>query len=171
MTLDAMNMVLLVALLAAAVWAVMTFDLLRSAIGLALASAILTLILFRLGGPMAAVFELSVCAGLITVVFVATISLTKPQRPEAAREEKMRRMTRFVFLPLVLAIVGWYAGTANIHMDQAAPPLVEGADMRHVLWFDRRLDLVGQILVILAGVFGVVALFKAKDKPDGEAKK
>jgi NADH-quinone oxidoreductase subunit J len=177
MTFDSLNLVLLLVLLATGVWTVMTSDLLRSAIGLALTSAILTLILFQLGGPMAAVFELSVCAGLITVVFISTISLTSPQSPDAAREHKMRRLTRFVFLPLILAVVGWYVGTANIHMDHAAS-FAAGEDMRQVLWFERRFDLVGQILVILAGVFGVVVLFKAtagpagrKDDSNGEAKK
>ena len=33
-------------------------------------------------------------------------------------------------------------------------------DMRALLWGPRALDLLGQILVLLAGVWGVVILFK-----------
>ena len=40
------------------------------------------------------------------------------------------------------------------------PPGGLETDVRDVLWNVRRLDLVGQILIILAGVFGVVILFK-----------
>ncbi|MFA5085344.1 MAG: hypothetical protein WC482_03165, partial [Candidatus Omnitrophota bacterium] len=72
------DMILLTAMVVAASWTVMTRSLLKSTIGLALTSAIITIIMFRLGSPLAAVFELSVCTGLITAVFVSTISLVKP---------------------------------------------------------------------------------------------
>lgn len=52
-------------------------DLLQSAISLAVASIILAIIFYQLDSPYAAMFELSVCAGLITVLFVSTINLTK----------------------------------------------------------------------------------------------
>ncbi|HEY5133152.1 MAG TPA: hypothetical protein VII85_05645 [Candidatus Krumholzibacteriaceae bacterium] len=171
MTFDTTTIILLAALLVAGVCTVMISDLLLAAIGLAVSSATLTLILFHLGGPLAAVFELSVCAGLITVVFIATISLTKADSCEDERWEKLRILKRFVFLPLVVAIVGWRLAVSGIHAERIAAPLsgeVEG--VRQVLWFVRRLDLLGQILIILAGVFGVVVLFKGKDD-DGEAAK
>jgi len=169
MTLDMTNMVLLMALLAAGVWTVMTSDLLRSAIGLAVTSVILTLLLFQLGGPMAAVFELSVCAGLITVVFISTISLTKPKTVEVRQAYKLRRLTRFAFLPLILILVGYYVSTSHVRLDQKVLPLPASVDVRYALWALRRLDLVGQILIILAGIFGVVVLFKTKN--DGEEEK
>jgi NADH-quinone oxidoreductase subunit J len=172
MTFEMTSIVLLVVLLAAGLWTVMTSDLLRSAIGLALSSAVLCVILFHLGGPLAAVFELSVCAGLITVVFISTISLTKPQTAEVLRSNKLKRLTRFIFLPLILAVVCWYVCAANLHPGQIALPIPgSGQDVRQILWSERRLDLVGQILIILAGVFGVVVLFKTKYKDNGEAKK
>jgi NADH-quinone oxidoreductase subunit J len=171
MTFDTMTIILLAALLVAGILTVMISDLLLAAIGLAVSSAILTLILFHLGGPLAAVFELSVCAGLITVVFIATISLTKADSCEDKRWEKLRILKRFVFLPLLLAIVGWRLAVAGIHAERIAPPVsgeVEG--VRQVLWSMRRLDLLGQILIILAGVFGVVVLFKGKNDDGEEAK-
>ncbi|MDD5730401.1 MAG: hypothetical protein PHN57_04670, partial [Candidatus Omnitrophica bacterium] len=58
------NAFLLIAMVLAALWAVMATRLLRAAIALALTSVILTVIMFRLNSPLAAVFELSVCAGL-----------------------------------------------------------------------------------------------------------
>jgi len=171
MTFDVTNMVLLMALLVAGIWTVMTSDLLRSAIGLAVTSVILTLVLFHLGGPLAAVFELSVCAGLITVVFISTISLTKPKTLEVRQAYRLRRMMRFVFLPMLLAIVGWYVSEAHVHLEQKAAPLPASVDVRYALWALRRLDLVGQILIVLAGVFGVVVLFKTRESGQEEEKK
>ena len=40
------------------------------------------------------------------------------------------------------------------------PNAAAATDVRSVLWGDRRLDLLGQILIIFAGIFGVVILFK-----------
>jgi NADH-quinone oxidoreductase subunit J len=125
-------------------------------------------VLFHLGGPLAAVFELSVCAGLITVVFIATISLTKADSCEDERWEKLRILKRFVLLPLVVALAGWGLAAAGMHAGRiASPPSGEVEGVRQTLWSMRRLDLLGQILIILAGVFGVVVLFKGKSD-DGE---
>ena len=37
-------------------------------------------------------------------------------------------------------------------------------DMRLVLWGQRQLDLFGQVVVLLAGIFGVVVLFKERGR-------
>jgi NADH:ubiquinone oxidoreductase subunit 6 (subunit J) len=164
MSFDLTTIVLLIVLLAAGIWTVMVADLLLAAIGLAGVSAILAVILYHLGGPLAAVFELSVCAGLITVVFIATVSLTRAEDCEDARYERTKLLKRFVWLPVVLGIVGWALAASKIRVDQIAPPLTGAPeDVRHVLWSLRRYDLLGQILIILAGVFGVVVLFKSRN--------
>ena len=50
---------------------------------------------------------------------------------------------------------------------QVALPLPGGdGDVRTVLWNSRQLDLFGQILILLAGVFGVLVLFKREGKDD-----
>ena len=50
---------------------------LYSIISLGVASVMLGVIFYVYDAPYAAVFEVSVCAGLITVLFVATINLTR----------------------------------------------------------------------------------------------
>ncbi len=74
---------------------VMIRDLLKAAVSLAALSAVLTVILFMLKAPLAAVFELSVCAGLITVVFVSTISMTKLRTKEQIRAAQRRAPQAF----------------------------------------------------------------------------
>ena len=71
------NIVLLIAVIVLAIMAVSFKNLLSAAISLAALSAALAIIFYRLNSPYAAVIELSVCAGLITALFVAAISLTR----------------------------------------------------------------------------------------------
>ena len=63
-----------------AVLAVHLRDILRAAIALAVLSVVLAAIFFKLGAPYAGAFELSVCAGLITVLFIAAISSVEARR-------------------------------------------------------------------------------------------
>jgi NADH-quinone oxidoreductase subunit J len=159
---------LLMLLLLAGVWTVMTLNLLKSAIGLAVTSVILTLVLFILNAPLAGVFELSVCAGLITVVFISAISLTKPLAGAEASARDRSRTRRFFILPILIAAVGWALSAFQPHLDCPLPPPGAEMDVRQVFWNLRRMDLVGQILVILAGVFGVVILFKDRSADKGK---
>lgn len=160
--------VLLGLLVAAALWTVLTPTLLRSAIALALTSALLTLVMFQLDAPLAGVFELSVCAGLITVIFVSAIALTRPL--EEAQEEERQRSHGRRFLPVlgVSAWVGVLLWAGGYALETRAAPEAASLGVREVLWTLRRLDLLGQIIVLFVGVFGVVILFKEKKAPARE---
>ncbi|MDY7018790.1 MAG: hypothetical protein SU899_01755 [Chloroflexota bacterium] len=74
---DAISIVLIIAAIASAVLAVRFKEMLFSAISLAVLSVMIAIIFFKLDSPYAGVFELSICAGLITALFVSVISLTK----------------------------------------------------------------------------------------------
>ena len=153
-------LILLIALIASALWAIMTRSLLMSAIGLAVVSIILTALLFLLNSPLAAVFELSVCAGLITVIFVSTISFTKPVTRDELKQQTKNRIKRYWYLPvLVIAlfiILGYHMAVPEPKFFQSYAEL----DVRNVIWKLRQTDMLGQIILILTGVFGVVVLFK-----------
>jgi len=160
-------MVLHIALLAGLVLfsalAILARDLIKSAISLAVSSLLLGIIFFRMGAPYAGVFEISVVAGLITVLFILTIALTKTEGD--VRESKLARIVfplAFVVFALVDALV-MKGLLARIPMLQSAAPPGTFSD---VLWKERTLDLVGQIAVILAGVFAVLALFRKRDHHD-----
>lgn len=74
--------VLAVVVLVAALAAVLLKNLLRAAIALGVGSAALATLFFMLGAPYAGGFELSVGAGLISVLFIIAISLTETMRRE-----------------------------------------------------------------------------------------
>ena len=158
---------LLVVLVLAALWASMATALLRATLALALSSALLAVFMFSLGAVWAAVIELSVCAGLISVVFVSVISLTEQRPLKELLAQRKSRLRRFWPLPLLLIAVG--VGLSFVHTPvQIALPLPSGdGDVRTVLWTLRQLDLFGQIMILLAGVFGVLVLFK-KEAKDGD---
>jgi NADH-quinone oxidoreductase subunit J len=161
------NEILLITLIAAALCTVMARSLLRSAIFLALASAILSVIIFRLGSPVAAVFELSVCAGLISALFFCIITITEPLTPEKVREEAKTRLERFWYLPPIVLVAGIFLRflSVNIDVKRAVPQGI--ADVRSILWGQRQLDLIGQIIILLCGVFGIVILLKELRKKRG----
>jgi NADH-quinone oxidoreductase subunit J len=158
------NIILAVVFVIAAVWTVMTTRLLRSVIGLAVTSVILTIIMFQLNSPLAAVFELSVCAGLISAIFISSIGLTQRLTDEQVAARKKERLAKFWLLPVILVL----AGVALYHIHPGAPGPLDfnlpaapaESDVRNIIWNLRHLDLVGQIVILLAGAFGVVVLFK-----------
>ena len=90
----ALNLILLVIMVVTAIWTVMVRSLLKAAIGLAVVSVIITIFMFGFDSPLAAVFELSVCAGLITVIFLSTIGLTKPLANKEIDLESKERVKR-----------------------------------------------------------------------------
>ena len=158
------DLLILTALLIFVLGAAMKRDTVKAAIALALASSMLSVLMFRLASPLAAVFELSVCAGLITVVFMSTISLTKPLT--VLEEERLHlRGRHFAVLPILVLAAAGLLVMVGIPTDLALPQAASAQDVRSVLWNERQLDLLGETLVILAGFFGILVLFK--DKPTG----
>ena len=161
-----LNIFILIFLTIAALWMVMTRSLLRSAIGLALVSLVLTIIMFRLNSPLAAVFELSVCAGLIPVLFISTISLTHPLNKQEMKEHIKARLRRFWYLPVLVVIVGVVLSLIKVNPDVTLPSPEQGMDVRDILWNLKPLYLMGQIIILVAGAFGVVILFKDSKKDE-----
>ena len=158
MTLD---IFLLVVMVMAAAWSVMARSLLKSAIGLAIVSAIITVFMFKFNSPLAGVFELSVCTGLITVIFLSTIGLTKPMTHKEILAASGDRMRRFGFLPVLMVLAGSLAlGLFALPLPHTVAQKATEMDVRNVLWNVRQLDLFGQIIILLAGGVGAVILFK-----------
>ena len=161
------NTLLLVTMAIAALWAVMCRSLLKATIGLAITSAIITILMFRLNSPLAAVFELSVCTGLITVVFVSTISLTKPLTNKEIVELSRERHKRFGYLPIVIIVISIALTLIKIKHNIITQPAVDAiTDVRQVMWNVRLLDMFGQIIVIIIGALGVVILFEERRRDE-----
>lgn len=156
--------VLLVLFVLAALWTVMAPSLLLSSMGLAAASALLSVVMFKCGAQLAAVFELSVCAGLISVLFICTVSLTEAMDRKESKEYARERMSRFWLLPVVVILLSFAAARLSGKSDFGTFVSSRGEDVRNLLWNVRQLDILGQIIILMVGVFGVVILFREGQK-------
>jgi NADH-quinone oxidoreductase subunit J len=143
--------------------AILLRDLIKAALSLAVASLFLGLIFFRLGAPYAGVFEISVVAGLITVLFALTIALTKKE--DEVQENRLVKIIFPLFFILFLIIDGLVMKSLLTKVP-ALPATPEGESFGLVLWKQRTFDLVAQIGVIFAGVLAVLALFRKTGKDE-----
>ena len=158
---------LLIATTIAALWTVMGRSLLKATIGLAVTSTLISIIIFRLNSPLAAVFELSVCTGLITAIFVSTISLTKPLTHKEILQVSKDRAKRYCYLPMILIVIGVALVLIKVKQDfMIIPAPMAQEEVRTVLWNFRRLDLLGQVIILIAGALGIVTLFDERKQND-----
>jgi NADH-quinone oxidoreductase subunit J len=136
-------------------------DLLYVAVSLAAISAVLAMVLFKFGANIAGVFELSVCAGLITVLFIATVSMTKnsDQKAESRLPTYFIPFFVLIFIGMDFYIMQWLAGSVTA---MGAPH--SSGTFQQVFWDMRSSDILGQVALILAGVFGILSLFRLKGK-------
>jgi NADH-quinone oxidoreductase subunit J len=157
------QILLLSGLILFSILAILSKDLIKSAISLALASLFLGILFFQMNAPYAGVFEISVVAGLITVLFMLTIALTKAEGD--VREPKLARLIfPLVFVAFILIDVLVMKGL--LQKVPALPETSEPGAFGDVLWKQRTFDLVGQLAIILAGVFSVLALFRKRNKDE-----
>ena len=153
---------LLIGLVLFSVLAILLRDLLKAAVSLAVASLLLGIIFFRMNASYAGVFEISVVAGLITVLFMLTIALTKGGDAVESKAASFAFPAFFVVFIIIDALIM----KKLIQKVPALPGPEEAGTFGQVLWNARTLDLVGQIAVIFAGVFAVLALFRKGDNKD-----
>jgi uncharacterized MnhB-related membrane protein len=135
-----------------AVQAVRAQRLLNAALWLAGTSALVALEMYLLGAPEVAVIELSVGAGLVTVLFVFAINI--------AGEEVMIALPvvpKPVARTLVVASVALLAWM-NMELLGMQVSVFEPLYFKVVFWENRLLDILLQMVLIFTGVLGVLGL-------------
>ncbi len=147
-----LHVLIAAATLVCAIQAVRAARLLVSALWLAGASALVALEMYLLGAPEIAVIELSVGAGLVTVLFVFAINLTGEENLDARRMIPRPLAWVLLFGASALLLIFILPGINQPEIGQ-----VYGT-FREIFWEDRQLDTLLQILMILAGVLGVLGL-------------
>jgi len=125
---------------------------LMSALWLAGLSALVSILLYRLGAPEIAVIELSVGAGLITVLLAFAISMAEDETMPASL---VPRAFAWLLILLAGAALLWLLVpnvTAVRSLVSAEAPFIIQ------VWDNRLLDLAVQMAVVIAGVIGVLSL-------------
>ena len=132
--------------------------LLTAALWLAAVSASVAIALYQLGAPDVAVVELSVGAGLVTILFVFAITIAGDEAMDAP--PIMPKWASWLLVLLAVGVVGSAIQSAPTSSAAAAE-----ASFTTVFWQERGLDILIQIGLIFAGVLGVLNLLTAKDTP------
>jgi uncharacterized MnhB-related membrane protein len=152
----------LAGMLICAIQAIRSPRLLVSALWLAGCSALLALALALLGAPEVGVVELSVGAGLVTIIFVFAINIAGEEA--VTTSPAVPRPLAWALLALFTALFLWLV----------VPRLVAPAVGRDALpflravWQDRSLDTILQVALIFSGVLGSLGLLAERREETGE---
>ena len=156
-------MALTAAMLLCAFMAFRAKQLIVSALWLAGCSAILSLIMYLLGAYAVAVIELSVGAGLVTVLFVFAISIAGDETIEI--KSIIPRPIALVISLVSVVLLGFMTISSLVSLPVAAePPFAEG------LWQERGLDMLVQSGLLFAAVVGMLGLLSEAKVPAKEKK-
>lgn len=149
-----LHIIVVAGLLICAVQAIRAPRLLLSAIWLAGTSALVALEMYLLGAPEVAVIELSVGAGLVTVLFVFAINIAGDE-PIPPQVIVPKPLAGFLVIATLLLFVWMNADFLKLQVDFET---VQQTTFASTLWGDRLLDVVLQTVLIFAGVLGVLGL-------------
>jgi len=133
-------------------------SLLRSAIWLAGVSVLISIVIYLLGAHRVAVIELSVGAGLVTVLFVFAISVAGG---EGIGERSL------IPKPLAWSLI-IFSGLLLIYFVlpiKASISTVSETSLATVFWQDRSLDLLVQVALIYSGALGLVGILAEAKAP------
>jgi uncharacterized MnhB-related membrane protein len=161
------EVIVVVGLLICAVQAIRTSRLLHAALWLAGASGLTATLMYMLGAPEVAVIELSVGAGLVTVLFVFAINITGEEN--LPLQSIIPRPVALVLILVAFVILGWL--NRDVLNSVTTGTLSQG--FANAVWNDRQLDVYLQIALIFSGVLGVLGLLDEMHlhSPSQETKK
>lgn len=128
-------------------------QLIAAALWLAGTSALVALALYLLGAHQVAVIELSVGAGLVTVLFVFAIGIAGDDA--LSKREFMPNGLAVGAVVVFCALLAW-----QVLPLEARPTMTGEAPFQQVLWSDRALDVLVQLVLIFTGVLCVLGLLK-----------
>ncbi|MDR1684542.1 MAG: NADH-quinone oxidoreductase subunit J [Elusimicrobiota bacterium] len=160
-----LHLFLIVSMILCSLGAVMARRTIHGAIFLALVSILLAAVMFSANAPWAGVFELSVCAGLITVLFASTASMVGRGASYSKNERGALK-----WLPAALVVFGviiWAVGAHFMPVFTPArhPGALSAMSVGDIIWRIRPMDLLGQLCIFVAGVLAVrIILGEGKDE-------
>jgi uncharacterized MnhB-related membrane protein len=146
---------LAVGILVCGILAIRASRLLISAIWLAITSALVAVLIFLLGAPQLAVIELSVGAGLVTVLFVFAINISGEEAIDhhSVLPKPYAWGSLGLALALLILLILKEVGFVTFPTNESLPT--------SILWESRYLDMILQVVLIFAGVLGVIGLLAA----------
>jgi len=136
--------------------AMISKHLLPSTLYLACVSALASITLYLLGAQEVAVIELSVGAGLVTVLLVYVLSVVGDDNLDPT--SIIPKPLAFVLVATITILVAWMAFPLV-----TSPSTTPEVTLAQVLWKHRALDVWVQVALIFSGVMGVLGLLSEKE--------
>ncbi len=136
-------------------------QLIVSALWLAGCSAILSILLYLLGAYQVAVIELSVGAGLVTVLFVFAISIAGDETIEV--RSIIPKPLAFVIALVSIVLLGFMTISSLVSL-----PATTEASFSEIVWQQRGLDMLVQSGLMFAAVVGMMGLLAEAKTPAHE---
>jgi uncharacterized MnhB-related membrane protein len=150
---------LVLMMIVCAIQAIRTKQLLTSALWLAGVSALIALTLYSLGAAQVAVIELSVGAGLVTVLFVFAINIASDE--DSDKKSVLPAWLTWALAGLAVLVLAWLA----LPLESLGVPVPE-LSFTSVLWEQRGLDVMVQIVLIFAAVLGLLNILSEIETVD-----
>lgn len=145
---------ILLGILVCAFQAVLSKRLLVTALWLAGVSALVALMMYLMGAYQIAVIELSVGAGLVTVLFIFAINI--------AGEEPIPFISiipkplAWIAVLTMIGLIAWQVLPDEILKNSIQN--IPDSGFQFTVWFGRQIDLYLQIFIIFAGVLSMLGL-------------
>lgn len=159
-------------MLLSSVYAVRADSTFKSALGLACSSVFLGILMYAMGSTWAALFEISVCSGFVTVIFISAVAMTSQKQDEQDKIYDQKKHT--VLLPLLLIAGGVVMILCLTVGGFTLPPVHAEQDMQaaednfgEVLWTQHKDLILALLMTLIAGAFAVIVLFREKGEHDG----
>ncbi len=154
----ALQILIVAAALVCAIQSLRASRLIVSALWLAGTSALVALLIYMLGAPQVAVVELSVGAGLVTILFVFAINIAGEEN-EIPRS-LIPKPLAWVMVVLSIGLLAWF----TIPRLLPSLPASDAIPFSQVIWQERGLDMLLQVALIFTGILGVVGLLVENKK-------
>ncbi len=165
---------LMAAILILALQAIRAERLLHSAIWLAGVSVMLAALFYHLGAPYVAAIELSVGAGLVTVLFIFAIGMAGEEWIKMPAIMPRAEIWGLIIATLLLlGALTLPSANKTLVLEQtqvtsgaitAAVPAAE-EPLQVVIWEQRGLDVLVQVVLIFSGVLGLLGLLAEAKAP------
>lgn len=151
------HIIILIGILVCAFQAIRSERLLVAALWLAGTSALVAIMMYLLGAYQIAVIELSVGAGLVTVLFVFAINIAgEAPIPALSVIPKPIAWTSVI---VAVGLLGWQI----LPLFDLPLGSLQGAGFQEMLWSGRKMDLYLQTVLIFAGVVSMIALLSEEN--------
>jgi uncharacterized MnhB-related membrane protein len=157
-----LNILIVMGTLICAIQAIRSSRLLISALWLAGCSALVALIIYLLGAPEIAVIELSVGAGLVTVIFVFAINIAGEEL--LGSTHLLPRPVTWALVGITLVLLAWLTLP---HLASIFPAL-DSLTFSKAVWEPRELETLLQVCIIFSGVLGLLGLLADKSSENKE---